>query len=121
MKKSIFIAITFVAILTASCTNDFTEPKALADNTWRCNNFSVATMATEFEYYEFKFISPTTLEVWAKLKSKETPEKANQSYVYVMEGNSITISFNGKVVTGTLDKTKMSVSEDGIVLDFYKI
>jgi hypothetical protein len=120
MKKLIFISFAIIALMAVSCTDDYTDPAKLSGTTWRCSTFTDASMTEEFDYYEFKFTSTTALEVWTKAKNASA-EKVQNSYGYTISGKTITITYGDISDTGTIDKTSMTVTSDGITLVFTKL
>ena len=121
MKKSIYFTFALLAILSVSCADESSQSSLQTASVWRSTNFTDTTLSTEFDYYEFRFVSSSTLELWVKSKANETPEKVNQTYTYAIKDNSISIVYNDVKSTGTIDNTTMNVSEDGISLKFVKI
>lgn len=121
MKKLIFITIALLAVLTISCTEDVTNSASQSTTVWRSTNFTDTTLASAFEYYEFRFTSPSTLELWVKRTANGNPERVNQTYSYTIKDNSISIVYNDMTAKGTIDKTSMSISENGNSMQFVKI
>lgn len=121
MKKIIFITLALLGVLTISCTEDLTNSSTQSTTVWRSNQFTDTTLASTFEYYEFRFTSPSTLELWVKRTANSSPERVNQNYCYSIKDNSITIVYNDVTTYGTIDKTSMSISENGNSMQFVKI
>ena len=121
MKKILFIAFTLFAILTFSCTNDSANPTSQSSSIWRSSNFTETTMAATFEYYEVRFISSSTFELWVKRIANESPERVNQNYSYTIKDKIISIVYNEMSTKGTIEKSAMSLIEDGTSMKFVKI
>jgi hypothetical protein len=121
MKKLIFISLALLALLTISCTEEGSTSVSQPTSVWRSTNFTDTTLASAFEYYEFRFTSASTLELWVKSTTNATPERVNQVYNYIIKDNSISIVYNDVTTNGSIDKTSMSISENGNSMKFEKI
>jgi len=110
-----------LALLSTSCADESEQPSSKSTTVWRSTGFSDSTMSASFEYYEFRIISDTSIELWVKRTTNENAEKVNQNYRYTMKDNVISIVSNEVICTGTLDKSVMSITENGVTLDFIKI
>jgi hypothetical protein len=121
MKKIIFITLTLLAILTMSCADESAIQPSKSTTVWRSTGFTDSTMSASFEYYEFRIISDSSMELWVKRTTNENAEKVNQNYRYTLKDNVISIESNEVVCKGSIDKSLMSITENGITLDFIKI
>jgi len=121
MKKIILITVVLLAILTLSCSNEHAKLPVQTAGIWRSTNVNETTLSSDFEYYEIRFITNSTLELWVKSKGNESFEKVNQTYGYLIKNNSISIVYNDVTSKGTIEKSTMSITEDGVSLRFVKI
>ena len=121
MKKIIFITLALLALLTMSCSDDSSLQTSKSISVWRSTNFTDSTMSTTFEYYELRFVSANSIELWVKRTTNEIPEKVNQTYSYNIKNNVILISYNDVISKGKIDKSAMSIAENGITLNFKKL
>ena len=121
MKKTIFITLAMLAMLTFSCTEDLKNSNTPTSSVWRSSNFTDTTLSSTFDYYEIRFISNSTFELWVKSKTNESPERVNQTYSYSINGKTISINYNEITSNGSIDKSTMSITEDGNSLTFVKI
>jgi hypothetical protein len=121
MKKIIFITLALLAVLTMSCADDSSLLPSKSISVWRSTNFTDSTMSTTFEYYELRFVSDNSIELWVKRSTTEKPEKVNQAYSYNIKNKVISIRYNDVISKGTLDKSTMSIAENGITLNFVKL
>ena len=123
MKKIIFITFAMLAILTTSCTDESAKqsPMTQSSSIWRSTIFTDTTMSTSFEYYELRFISDSSIELWVKRTANESPEKVNLAYTYTIKDNSISIVYNDVTSKGTIDKSVINIAENGSILKFVKI
>ena len=118
MKKSIFIAFSFMVLLFFSCSkdDDFTDPDNLSGTEWK--SFDV-DFPEEEEYYIFKFTSKTVIELWIK-------EKGGVLYkewtgIYTINGKTISIDFgDGDIISGVIEGNKMNFAYDGEIIVFTK-
>ena len=110
------------AMLAISCA-DYVSTNALPSSAsvWRSTNFSDSSLSATFEYYEFRFISDSSLELWVKRTVNSSPEKVNQTYTYTIKDKIISIVYNNMTTTGTIDNAKITVTEDGTTLEFAKV
>jgi ABC-type molybdate transport system substrate-binding protein len=122
MKKITFIILVLLAVLASSCAEDVST-SALPSSTgvWRSTNFADSSLSATFEYYEFRFVTDSSLELWVKRTANSSPEKVNQTYTYTMKDNILSINYNNVITTGTIDKTKITVTEDGTTIEFVKV
>ena len=119
MKKLIFISLAIIAMLTVSCTTDYTDPAKLSGTTWRCSTFTDANMAAETEYIELKFTSTTAVEVWGKNKDVTAVEK-QETYSYKISDKTISLFLGSQTTattTGTIDGKNMSFINEGKTKD----
>jgi hypothetical protein len=121
MKKITFVITALLAMLTISCTEQISNSTVPSATVWRSTTFIDSSLTAVLEYYEFRFVSPSTLELWVKRTENSNPEKVNQAYTYTTKGNILSISYNDVTATGTIDKTKIRVTEDGTTLEFVKM
>ena len=121
MKKNIFITLALLAILIMSCADDSSIQTSNSISVWRSTNFTDSAMSTTFEYYELRFVSNTSIELWVKRLTTEKPEKVNQTYSYNIKNNVISIIYNDVISKGTIDKSAMNIAENGITLNFIKL
>ena len=122
MKKITFIILVLLAVLASSCADDVST-SALPSSTgvWRSTNFADSSLTATFEYYEFRFVTDSSLELWVKRTANSSPEKVNQTYTYTIKDKIISINYNNVIANGTIDKTKITVTEDGTTIEFAKI
>ena len=122
MKKITFIILVLLTMLAISCADDVST-SALPSSTgvWRSTNFADSSLSATFEYYEFRFISSSSLELWVKRTASSIPEKVNQTYTYTLKDKIISIEYNNVITTGTVDKAKITVTEDGTTIEFKKV
>ena len=122
MKKITFIILILLAVLASSCADDVLS-SALPSSTsvWRSTNLADSSLSVTFEYYEFRFISDTSLELWVKRTANNSPEKVNQTYTYTLKDKILSINYNNVLTTGTIDKTKITVTENGTTIEFAKV
>ena len=121
MKKIIFITLTLLALLTMSCADESAIQSSKSITVWRSTGFPDSAMTTTFEYYEFRIVSDSSMELWVKRTTNENAEKVNQNYRYTLKDNVISIVSNEVICKGNIDKSLMSITENGITLDFKKI
>ena len=121
MKKVIFIFVTLFALLTISCTNETMNRTLQSGSVWRSAGFTDSSMSAAFEYYEIRFITATTIELWVKRTAGENPEKVNQTYGYILKDKTIAIDYDHVTTVGTMDDSSMNISENGIPLKFIKL
>jgi len=116
----IFVTLALVAIMSISCTDDFTNPKNLNGTTWRCSTFPVTEMSMIVEYIEVKFTSTTTGKSYYKMKNEDATKL--DTFTYTIVGDKITIISEGKTSpgVGTIDKKTMTFIQDGVTLVFTK-
>ena len=122
MKKIAFIILILLAMLASSCADEVST-SALPSSTsvWRSTNLADGSLSATFEYYEFRFISSSTLEIWVKRTANSSPEKVNETYTYTIKDKIISIAYNNVITTGTIDKAKISVTEDGSTIELAKL
>jgi hypothetical protein len=119
MKKFLYLSMVVITMLFVSCTEDFTDPKALSGTTWRCSDFSsISDYSTTSEYIEFRFTSTTAVEGWSKEKNATVQQGWTGSYS--VKGNVLTITSEGDTQSLTIDKKTMTMSLGGISLVFNK-
>jgi len=122
MKKITFIILVLLAMLAISCADDVsTSTLPSSTGVWRSTNFADSNLSATFEYYEFRFISDSSLELWVKRTANSIPEKVNQTYSYTMKDKIISINYNNVITNGTIDKTKITVTENGTTIEFVKV
>jgi len=121
MKKIIFSLVTLFAFLMISCTNNRLNQNFPTGSVWRSVYITDTSTAIAFEYYEFRCVSPSTLELWVKSKTNDSPEKVNQTYAYALKDRSISINYNHMSVIGRLNKSSMVVSDGGKTMKFVKL
>ena len=122
MKPMIFITLAFIAILTNSCSEDFTDPKALSGTTWRCSTISEESgFSGEYEYFELKFISTSIVEVWNK-PINDNLYKSDVDAAYTISNKTITITMSGSsnTLTGIIDNKTMTIISSDYTLVFTK-
>jgi len=122
MKKIAFIILILLAMLASSCADEVSM-SALPSSTsvWRSTILADSSLSATFEYYEFRFISSSTLEIWVKRTANSSPEKVNETYTYTIKDKIISIAYNNVITTGTIDKAKISVTEDGSTIELAKL
>ena len=108
-----------IAILTTSCTEDFTNPKNLVGTIWRCSSFPTGSGMENYDYEELRFTSTSSLEVWGKEKNASA-QKVNNTYSYTIENITISITYTGITVVGTINNNKMTVNQNNITAVFVK-
>lgn len=111
MKRLIFITLIITAIISISCTDDYTDPKTLSGTTWRCSTFNEGDwMKNEYEYIEFRFISTTEVEGWAKWIDGDLSKTGTTGYT--ISGNTITLNSASSDLTvkGTIEKKTMKMN-----------
>lgn len=117
----LFLTLALVAILTISCTEDFTDPKVLSGTIWRCTSISSDTsnffVRNKIDYYEIKFTSTSTLENWFKYND-ENPVKSSLNYTYLISGKIITINFTGGTNTGIIENKTMKLKDNSGKVEF---
>ena len=121
MKKIMFISIVLFVLVTLSCSDEPVRLPVQSASIWRSTNVSETTLSSDFEYYEVRFISNSTFEIWVKSKTNVNSEKVNQLYGYTIKDNSISIVYNDVTSKGFIEKSTMSITEDGVSLKFVKI
>lgn len=109
------------ALMTISCADESSMQPSKSITAWRSTGFSDSTMSTSFEYYEFRIISDSSMELWVKRTSNEKAEKVNQNYRYTLKDNVISIVSNEVICKGTIDNSLMRITENGITLNFKKV
>ena len=114
MKKLIFISMAIIAIMTTSCTEDFTNPANLVGTIWKATDFSKSPTFTDenLEYVYFKFTSATNVEGWQKTKNTAT-ESNSGSATYSISGKTITFNAEGNTTTGTIEGNKITYTMGG--------
>ena len=122
MKPMIFITLAFIAILTNSCSEDFTDPKALSGTTWRCSTISEESgLSEEYEYFELKFISTSTVEIWNKpINGNLFKSDVNSTYSISNKTITITMSGSSNTMTGIIDNKTMTIISLGYTYIFNK-
>ena len=100
-----------IAIMTSSCTEDFTNPANLVGTIWKATDFSKAPTFSNgsYEYVYFKFISATSVEGWQKSKNA-TSESNSGTATYSISGKTITFNAGGDSTTGTIEGNKITYS-----------
>ena len=107
MKKFIFITLALLAMLTTSCTDELSNSTTPTVSVWRSSSITDTTLSAAFDYYEFRFTSASTLELWVKRTATGSVEKVDQTYNYSIKDKTITIAYNDQASTGTIDNSKM--------------
>jgi hypothetical protein len=121
MKKITFIIMVLSAMLTISCSEEISNSPAPSTTVWRSTTFNDSNLTAVFDYYEFRFVSPSSLELWVKRTESSNPEKVNQTYTYAIKDNTLSITYNEMTTIGTIDKTKIRVTEAGATMEFVKM
>ena len=122
MKPMIFITLAFIAILANSCSEDFTDPKALSGTTWRCSTISEESgLSDEYEYFELKFTSTSTVEIWNK-PINDNLFKSDVNATYSISNKTITITMSGSsnTMAGIIDNKTMNIISLGYTYIFSK-
>ncbi|HET7733804.1 MAG TPA: hypothetical protein VFK73_08185 [Paludibacter sp.] len=120
MKKLIFITLALIAMMTISCTEDFSDPKALSGTNWRCSSFSDASMTAEYDYVELRFVSTTSVEGWQKAKNGSVT-KSGTAATYSITDKTITINTgDSENLVGVIDNKTMTFVSGGETLKFTK-
>jgi hypothetical protein len=91
LRKFFPFVIAVVAMITFSCTTDYTNPNNLKGTTWRCSSFPEA-YAVLLVYTELKFTSTTAVEQWTKFKFDTAATKTSGTETYSVRKSSIIIS-----------------------------
>ncbi|MDD4972408.1 MAG: hypothetical protein PHT07_23510 [Paludibacter sp.] len=120
MKKFIFITLALLAMLSISCSDELSNTTTPTVTVWRSSTITDTTLSAAFDYYEFRFTSPSTLELWVKRTASESPEKVDQTYSYSIKDKIITIVYNDLTSIGTIDNSKMTITENGSTMVFVK-
>jgi hypothetical protein len=118
MKKSILIAFSLMMLLFFGCSkdDDFTDPENLSGTEWK--SFDV-DFPDEEDYYIFKFISNTVIELW--IKEKEGVLYKEWTGIYTINGKTISIDFgDGDIISGVIEGNKMNFAYDGEIIVFTK-
>lgn len=122
MKKIIFISLALFALFAISCTSDKrVNPVLTSGSVWRSASFTDTSMSSAFEYYEIRFVSASTLELWVKCTASVTPEKVNQTYGYAIKDKVISIVYDDATTVGSIEKASMSINENGVSVRFLKL
>ncbi len=111
MKKLIFITLTIIAIISISCTDDYTDPKTLSGTTWRCSTFNEDDwMKNEYEYVELRFISTTEVEGWAKWIDGNLSKTGTTSYKISADTITLTSESSDLTATGIIDNKTITMN-----------
>jgi hypothetical protein len=113
LRRFFPMVIAVVAMITFSCTTDYTNPNNLKGTTWRCTSFPEGYVGAE--YQELRFTSTTAVETWYKATTPQSEAvKLDVLQTYTTSKSDITITSTLTVmgqtststVTGTIkDKT----------------
>jgi hypothetical protein len=90
LRKLVPFIIALVAIITFSCTTDYTNPNNLKGTTWRRTSFPEGN--NEVEYVDLKFITTTAVEGWTKLKEESAVRKVDINVTYTVSKSTITFT-----------------------------
>lgn len=122
MKQIIYITLAFIAILSNSCSEDFTDPETLSGTIWRCSSISEESgLSEEYEYFELRFISTSTVEIWNKPINDDL-FKSDVNATYSISNKTITISMSGSsnTLTGIIDNKTMTIISSDYIYVFTK-
>ena len=119
MKSTIklFIALTIFTFMLSSCGDQEEEitPQNLSGTIWRCN--SIPTELNDYEIFEVRFTSTTAGATWGKL-SNDVLKKIDD-FEYTI--NDKTIIAVGEIdFSGTIENNKLSLTSDGLTINFTK-
>jgi hypothetical protein len=91
LRKLVPFVIALVAMITFSCTTDYTNPNNLKGTTWRCSTLPESFVGVE--YQELRFTSTTVVETWYKAVSPNSVAvKSDFPQTYTTSKSDITIT-----------------------------
>jgi hypothetical protein len=112
LRKLFPLMIAVVAMMTFSCSEDYTDPNNLKGTTWRCTSLPAVYAVFEIEYTELKFTTTKEVEQWTKSKSEAAATKSDDLMTYTTSKNSITITKTSTFMDKTTTTTETGTIKD---------
>jgi hypothetical protein len=112
LRRFFPLVIAVVAMITFSCTPDYTDPNNLKGTTWRCTSFPAAYADFGLEYTELKFTTTKAVEQWTKLKSEAAATKSDDIMTYTISKSTITVTRTSTFMNETTTTTETGTIKD---------
>jgi hypothetical protein len=126
LRKLVPFIIALVAIITFSCTTDYTNPNNLKGTTWRRTSFPEGN--NDIEYSDMRFITTSFVEGWIKQKNESFLRKVDLRVTYSVSKSTITFTQSSNdedlitifSATGTINGKTITISEGDATAVFTK-